>query len=137
MKLVLKFWRIANNFQFRLKMKFEFARKRDKNNFWRKSKMKLNRELITNENLMKTSFFFSSKFRWRWNFCSFCFRKKIFFRKLFYEKKNESWFRFRQQTIAWKFLNWFFFKFYKSEMKMFRNFFRVCFFRAIREFSKF
>ena len=63
MKFVLKLWWIANNFQFWLKIKFKFARKRDKNNFWRKSKMKLNRELITNENLMKTSFFFSSKFR--------------------------------------------------------------------------
>ena len=34
-------------------------------------------------------------------------------------------------------MNRFFFKFHKFEMKMFRNFFRVCFFCAIQKFSKF
>ena len=99
--------------------------------------MELNRESITNENLMKTLFFFSSKFRWRWNFCSFCFWKKVFFWKLLYEKKTNRNFVFVNKWLRKNFWIDFFFKFYKFEMKMFRNFFRVCFFRAIQKFSKF
>ena len=38
------------------------------------------------------------------------FLKKKNFLKIVSRKKNESWFRFRQQTIAQKFLNWFFFQ---------------------------
>ena len=118
-------------------MKFEFARKRDRSNFWRKSKMKLNCKSITNENLMKTSFFFSLKFRWRWDFCSFCFWKKKFFRKSLHEKKTNRDFVFVDKRSRRNFWIDFFSNFTNLKWKCFEIFFAFVFFAQFENFRNF
>ena len=70
-------------------------------------------------------------------FVRFIFEKFFFFENRFTKKKTNRDFVFVDKRSRRNFWIDFFYKFYKFEMKMFRNFFRVCFFRAIQKFSKF